>query len=362
MVSPDIKANNKITLLLVSAAFVAGCSPVSAPAAPAPLATMLPLTGTPALAPETSGVFTNPIYPGDFPDPYVLPVDDVYYAYSTNANGSNIPMLKLSAGFSQVEPLGDALPELPDWAAKKRSLTWAPSVLEKDGLYILFYTARYTQMGLQCISRAVSDRPTGPFVDETARPLICQIDLGGSIDPSPFVDIDGKSYLLWKNDGNSSGKSIGLWIQPLSEDGCSLAGKPRELIRMDQAWEKPVIEAPAMVYQDGQYYLFYSANWWESPDYSVGYAVCPGPTGPCVKPLNKPWFSKQGGALGPGGADFFRDAGGQLWMTYHAWTAPRVGYPWGRRSLRIEPVFFEGGAPVASGPTEGPQPLPVPLP
>lgn len=32
------------------------------------------------------------------------------------------------------------------------------------------------------------------------------------------------------------------------------------------------------------YYLFYSANWYASYQYAVGYATCTTPVGPCVKP------------------------------------------------------------------------------
>jgi len=55
---------------------------------------------------------------------------------------------------------------------------------------------RYRTAERQCISRAVSDNPAGPFVDERSEPLVCQLELGGSIDPSPFVDADGTPYLL----------------------------------------------------------------------------------------------------------------------------------------------------------------------
>ncbi|HEY89337.1 MAG TPA: family 43 glycosylhydrolase, partial [Thermoflexia bacterium] len=105
-------------------------------------------------------------------------------------------------------------------------------------------------------------------------------------------------------------------------------------------------------------YLFYSANWWESHEYAIGYAVCDSVTGPCVKPSKKPFFTYKGPVMGPGGQEFFTDTEGNLWMAYHAWTAPNVGYPGGSRSLRLERVFFEDAGPVINGPTQDPQPLP----
>jgi beta-xylosidase len=303
-------------------------------------------------------VYDNPIFPGDFPDPFVLPVGDEYYAYSTNVGTTNVPVLRLSADFSTYEQLGDALPRLPEWAAWQQSLTWAPAVLERNEVYILYYTARYREAGRQCISRAVSAQPAGPFRDDSTQPFVCQLALGGSIDPSPFVDTDGVAYLLWKNDGNCCGRPVSLWVQRLTDDGLALEGEPVELIRRDQLWESPLVEAPVMVEHDDQYYLFYSGNWWESHTYAVGYAVCESVTGPCVKPQREPIFEFTQQVMGPGGQELFHDAEGNLWMAYHAWTAPLVGYPEGERSLRIEPVTFVDGVPTLPGPTVDPQPVP----
>ena len=91
---------------------------------------------------------------------------------------------------------------------------------------------------------------------------------------------------------------------------------------------------------------------------AVGYAICETVTGPCVKPQRAPIFKFTKQAMGPGGEEFFHDAEGNLWMAYHAWTAPLVGYPEGERSLRIEPVTFVDGVPTIAGPTVDPQPRP----
>jgi beta-xylosidase len=299
--------------------------------------------------------YTNPIFRGDFPDPFVLPVEDHFYAYATNAHGVNVQTIRLSSDFTCVEYLEDALPSLPDWAAWNRSLTWAPAVSKRGEKYVLYYTTRFQQAGLQCISRAISNHPAGPFNDESIGPFICQDDCGGSIDPSPFVDDDGQAYLLWKNDGNSCQRTTGIWIQKLSEDGMSVTGKAVELIQCDQQWELPLVEGPSMLKYDGRYYLFYSANWWESADYAVGYAISDTIMGNYTKPLEKPLFVKRGKVMGPGGQEFFTDPNGTLWMAYHGWTSPYVGYPHGARSLRIEPVHFVNGIPLIDGPTDGAQ-------
>jgi beta-xylosidase len=316
-------------------------------------ATGTAVTDVPADAGPT---YDNPVYHSDFPDPFVLRVDDTYYAYSTSSGSANIPIIT-SNDLVEWRYIGDALPALPPWVSLGVGV-WAPAVLPTDAGYVLYYTPEVEELGRRCISRAVGDAPDGLYVDDSEEPLVCQTDLGGSIDPYAFVDVDGTPYLLWKNDGNCCGLPVKIWIQALSEDGLSLVGSPVELIERDQAWERPLIENPAMWQHEGNYYLFYSGNRWESHEYAVGYAVCEAITGPCEKPQAEPIFSFTPEVMGPGGETLFTDTENNLWMAYHAWTGPHVGYPAGLRSLRIDPVTFEAGEPVIHGPTDDPEPLP----
>jgi beta-xylosidase len=314
-------------------------------------------TATLAPTPTISGpAYDNPVYPRDFPDPHVLLVDDTYYAYSTNVSPSHVPVLS-STDLVSWTRVGDAMAVQPEWARKGIGLTWAPGVIELDEGFALYFTARDLESDKQCIGVAISDSPEGRFESQTDDPFICQAELGGSIDAYPFRDTDGQLYLLWKNDGNCCGYDIWLWAQRLSDDGLTLEGDPVQLVERDQPWERPLIENPAMVEQDGEYYLFYSGNWWEGTDYAVGYAVCESALGPCEKPLDEPIFDATADATGPGGQSLFRDSEGNLWMAYHAWTGVDVGYPGGERSLRVDPVEFVAGAPVIEGPTVDPQPL-----
>jgi beta-xylosidase len=293
--------------------------------------------------------YENPVFPEDFPDPFILRVGETYYAYSTNAGSANIQVIRSTdlLHWERTGERGDALPKLPAWAAAGQFLTWAPSVLQRDQEFILYYVTRYVEGGRQCISYAVSPEPDGPFVDPNEQPFLCQLAEGGSIDPDPFIDQNGQLYLLWKNDGNCCGLPIWLYSQALAADGRSLAGEPHRLLTQDQNWEKPLIENPTMAFHQGRYYLLYSANWWESEDYAVGYGVCESPTGPCQKPHNGPVLASAGPTVrGPGGASFFRDAEDGLWLAYHAWASPTIGYPSGKRRLHLARVAFIEGAPV----------------
>jgi beta-xylosidase len=329
------------------------------PAQPSPTPATL-ATGAPSLAPPSidGPAYDNPVFTLDFPDPHVILVGDTYYAYSTNASNQNIPIIS-SNDLATWHRERDGLPALPPWAVLNFGFTWAPGVIQiADDSFVMYFVARYEEADLQCIGVATATAPIGPFTSGDSDPFVCQTDIGGSIDPYPFSDADGKLYLYWKNDGNCCAKPVELWVQQLSEDGTKLIGKPTALIARDQPWEIPLIENPAMVESDGDYYLFYSGNRWDTFEYAVGYATCDSVTGPCTKPLNKPVFTYTDDVFGPGGESFFTAADGALVMAYHAWVPPNVGYPQGQRSLFIDPVNFENGAPVMTGPTVDPQPIP----
>ena len=290
----------------------------------------------------------GPAHPSDFADPFVLHVDGTYYAYATQAGDNDVQVMRSSDLATWVH-LGNALAGLPPWAAAGR--TWSPVVLPRgEGpgrSYVLYYVVREPQSDRQAISVARASSPEGPFEDRSTEPIVFQLDRGGSIDPSPFVDEDGTAYLLWKSDDNAIQNPSRLWIQTLADDGLTLAGSPTELLAHDRTWERPLVEAPSMVRVGRRYYLFYSANWWESARYSVGYATSRSPTGPFRKVTrSKPWFRSGVVAGGPGGQEFFTDADGALRMAYHGWTPDSVGYGGGgARSLRIARVGFVGGRP-----------------
>jgi beta-xylosidase len=229
-------------------------------------------------------------------------------------------------------------------------------VLGRPDGYVLYYAVRHRAAGRQCLSLATASRPEGPFVDTSAAPFVFQDDRGGSIDPSPFVDGDGTAYLFWKSDDNALGdppnpgalgRPTSLWGARLSADGLTLTEAPVEVLRQDQPWEAPAIEAPSLVFASGAYYLFYSAGPWESASYCVAYATGDAPLGPFRKESPRPWMTSRQEAAGPGGAEVFTDASGSLRIAYHAWTPPNIGYgAGGVRSLWIDRLRFVGGRPV----------------
>ena len=301
------------------------------------------------------GEFVNPVIDQDFPDPDVLKVGDTYYAYATNTGLVDVQVAK-STDLVNWQMLPDAVGARPGWA--QPGLTWAPDVsLAADGeTFVMYFTARDKASDRQCIGVATSDQPEGPFKSDTEGPFICQPDLGGSIDPSTFVDEDGKRYVLWKNDGNCCAMATWLYIQPVSDDGLTLQTEPTQLIRNERVWEGPLVEAPTLWKHDGKYYLFYSANRYSDQSYAVGYAVADAVLGPYTKPSRQPLLQtdlKTGGAFGPGGQDIVLDKEGDPWFVYHSWNET-VKY----RAMQIDELVWEGDTPVVKGPDRVPQPVP----
>ncbi|WP_243398510.1 glycoside hydrolase family 43 protein [Deinococcus koreensis] len=314
-------------------------------------------SGAATLAPPSAQVrtFSNPVLDANFPDPFILRAGGLYHAYATNGVGGNVPHA-VSRDLVTWERSADALPTLAAWA--EPGLTWAPEVIGLRGQFVLYYTARDQRSDRQCIGVAVAAQPAGPFQPVGKGPLVCQAELGGSIDASPFLDSDGRAYLLWKNDGNALGLSTQLFIQPLAPDGLSLSGAPTALIQNFQLWEGSVIEAPTLYKQGGVYYLLYSGGPFDSDLYAVGYATASRITGPYRKAAENPVLVSRGEVAGPGHQSVFSDGSGQPWLVYHAWTTGLVGDQVGYRSMRLERVSFGGGRMRVGGPTTSPQPAP----
>ena len=343
-----------VALVVVAGLGFSACGGGGAPStAPDVSATQRPPSQGPVGGPGTveklnaiSGLLDGePILDADFADPFILDLGDVAYGYASNTTSANVPVTRFE-GYREATYLGDAMPNIPSWTSK--DFIWAPAVLARsDGQYVMYYAALYNPSGRQCVSRAVSSSPAGPFVDDSSQPFVCPLDLGGAIDPSVVVD-SGTTYLLYKNDGNCCGITTSVWSVPLSSDGLSLAGQPTKLISDDQSWEGGNTEAPSMVAVGDKYLLFYSANNWASSDYAIGYAVCDSVTGPCTKPETSAWMTSTSDAQGPGGQEFF-SADGQVWMVYHGWLPGQVNTPGGERRLYLDDITVTNDVPERIG-------------
>jgi hypothetical protein len=200
----------------------------------------------------------------------------------------------------------------------------------------------------ECISRATSSSPTGPFVDDSSSAFVCPLDEGGAIDPAVFVDSAGKPWLLWKSDGDCCDESTSIYSQQLSADGLATAGPPHRLIGATQSWEDRLVEAPTMIQDHDHFWLFYSGSLWGHRTYGIGIARCDSVNGPCTKPLDHAWVSSHADGVsdqGPGGEDFYQ-TGSIVWMVHHGLAPGQTGNS-AQRRLYVDLIAFpqEGGLP-----------------
>jgi hypothetical protein len=243
----------------------------------------------------------------DATDPFLLTVGDRHYLYtSEGATFLDVP-LWIGTKLGHWGRLIDAMPRLPAWAAG--GLTWAPDVQKVAGGWALYFSARLQGVSpsTHCIGAAFARSPTGPFVP-TAHPFICQLAHRGSIDARVFVEADGHLVMLWKSEDNANpgvpgpdqDGATGIYAQNLSANGRTLLGAPVKILAPSQPWESTIVEAPDMIEAWGTYWLFFSGNWFNSPNYGIGAAQCQGPLGPCTDSDPAPFLGSNWQGLGPG--------------------------------------------------------------
>ena len=315
-----------------------------------------------------SGILHDqPIYDGNFADPFALRTPNTLYIYASSSGPSrdnpaaNVPVIGLARdnGFAG-QFLGDALPTLPKWTVS--GFQWGPAVWARpDGTYVLYYSTPATiplgclatppatgcvrtttgETAAACISRATATNPAGPFTDNSSSAFICPIDEGGAIDPSVFVSSNGTAYLLWKSDGDCCHKPTVIYSQQLSADGLSTVGPPHPMIGATQPWEGGLVEGPSMIEENSDFWLFYSANTWGNSHYGIGIARCVSAIGPCTKPLAHAWLASDGNDQGPGGQEFYT-TGPLVWMVRHS-LAPGQSGNGAQRGLYLSLLAFPNG-------------------
>jgi hypothetical protein len=152
---------------------------------------------------------------------------------------------------------------------------WAPSAIQANGKYYLFFAANDIQSDQEAggIGVAVSHRPDGPFADALGKPLIDRFHNGAQpIDPFVFRDDDGRHYLYYGGWGHCN-------IVRLTPDLLGLLPFPDGVVFKDIT-PANYVEGPFVFKRRGKYYLMWSEGGWQGPDYSVAYAIGDSPSGP----------------------------------------------------------------------------------
>ncbi len=232
----------------------------------------------------------NPILPGFHADPEVLYSNKTkkYYIYSTTDGtpgwgGHDFSVFSSSDLVSWTDE-GKMLDVKGDQVKWANGNAWAPCIIErkvgKDYKYYFYFSAHNPQSNRKEIGCAVSDSPTGPFVD-CGHPVITDnirpsdVRGGQSIDVDVFQDPkSGKFYLYWGN-GFMAGAELNDDMTSIKQETMvNLTPKGGSL--KDYAYR----EGAYVFYRKGTYYFLWSVDDTGADNYHVAYGTAKSPLGP----------------------------------------------------------------------------------
>ncbi|WAJ71776.1 family 43 glycosylhydrolase [Catenovulum adriaticum] len=296
--------------------------------------------------------YTNPVQL-NCADPGLLTYQSTYYAYCTYT--PDFPMMRrgirlyTSKDLVNWQDQGFVLKNEDSWGTSRH---WAPDVVEKDGKFYMYYAVD------ERIAVATSDSPMGPFVQKVQQPM--QPD-SIKIDAHVFTDDDGKRYFYYVSFDNGNH----LWGAELNDDMMSVKQSTMtHLIAPVEPWETHmanVAEGAVVIKHKGYYYMTYSGSHFESPHYSIGYAVAEHPLGPWKKYSGNPIMKSTTYAHGTAHHSLAKSPDGKEWfVVYHQHYSLTQTEP---RKISIDRMRF---VPLTNGPdilqTWGPTVTPQPLP
>ncbi len=310
--------------------------------------------------------YQNPVFAEYFADPFVWRTGNEYFAIGTGPEeqGSVFPLLR-SRDLVNWDRAGKALSR-PDPALG--DTFWAPEVLEHQGRFYLYYSVGFADRQHQ-LRVAVSATPLGPYQDEAA--LTDLESCAFAIDPHPFRDLDGRTYLFHARDF-LDGPRVGtaLVVHELLTM-TRLAVEGRTVLRARCEWQRfkanrkmygavydwHTLEGPHVVRHGGRYYCFYSGGCWQTESYGVDYAVASSVLGPYSDDGNelgpRVLGTVPGHVIGPGHNSVVLGPNGAHYIVYHAWDPKLTA-----RRMYIDRLDFNPQGPRSPGPTFTPQPAP----
>lgn len=281
-----------------------------------------------SLAPKLGVINPHAAAPPQWPlvaDPYVMPYGGLYYVFGSNgsARAPITPVSSLSQTHGFFPWLGittEGMNQRPPWAYD--DTFWAPTAGLFASGFVMFFSAPYGSPNRQCIGRAFSSAPDGPYVPEAA-PFNCGLDgHRGALDPGLFLAPNGQWYLHMA----FADTETPIYVMPLDVNS-NPAGPPSPVLGKSFPWEGRFIENPSMVYDPSTntYLLAYSAGDWWTPSYSTGLARCGTPQGPCSSNPGGPWLTNGSGRTGVGGLSFFYSYDGGVKAAYASFAAGDEG-------------------------------------
>lgn len=288
----------------------------------------------------------NPVFKGWYADPEVAVFDGRYWIFPTfSARYEDQVFLDAFSSADLVK--WEKHPRVIDTTIVKwvHKAMWAPSVIEKDNRYYLFFSGNdiqnetgpyYDQKTAQedrqgGIGICVAEKPEGPYRDYLGKPLIQDFYNGAQpIDQFVFRAADGNYYIVY-----------GGWrhcnIGKLSDDFRSLVPfADGNIVR--EITPEGYVEGPFFFIRNGKYYFMWSEGGWGDASYKVAYAISDNPFGP-FKRLDTVLEQDPEIATGAGHHSVLNIPGTDDWyIIYHRRPIPNLGRD--HRVVCIDRMYF----------------------
>jgi hypothetical protein len=184
------------------------------------------------------------------------------------------------------------------WAVLEAGGMQSPSVLFRNGVYWLTYSARKVGTQQRCIGLAASDSATGPAwfhlknAQQVPIPLHCPSSGASVGHPELYRNQDGEVYLLWSETVGTAtpacatlikAQHVNMTTGTLDGAETTLLDPRQQILGFDEVSAagcspggvRHVVENPTMIRADnGTLWLLFSANDRTSNNYATGWALC----------------------------------------------------------------------------------------
>jgi len=296
-------------------------------------------------------------------DPVIAHENNTYYVFST---GSLIPFI-CSKDKVVWEFCGRVFKSNPVWTRDiNRDLVdiWAPDISYFDNEWHLYYAvssfgSQNSAIGLATNVTLDLESPDYKWVDGGEVLRSHPGDQWNAIDPNLVLDENGETWLVWGSFWQ------GIWMRKIDRSTGQLDTDDPTFHHLADRSTGPdntsAIEAPFIVFRDGNWYLFISFDQCcqgVASTYNVRVGRSDSLTGPYVD-RDGVLLTEGGGTLilsaygqwkGPGHNAILVE-GGVYWMVYHAYDAKQIGIS----KLRIESIAWDAdGWPSLPSQTQGP--------
>ncbi len=299
--------------------------------------------GAAACTPPAAGSKgTNPLFTDQFTaDPGAFVHDCTFYiqcGHDEAAAGQNAFVMRewfLLASTDMVHWTKNVALRLTDfkWA---NANAWAGQMVTKNGKFYWYVPVQEASTGAMAIAVAVANSLTGPFTDALGKPLIndaFEMSNAGfanpsatpfTIDPTVFVDDDGKAYMHYGGFGR-------MMEVTLDDDMISVSGK------MQEVTPQGFFEAAFLTKRNGTYYEIYAAG--QNPA-TIDYATSTSPLGPWTrKGRVLDAFKAGSGQDAPTNHSAVAEFAGQWYLVYHVSSGPNGGGTY-RREVAVDKLNF----------------------